>query len=337
MACGPADEPLHDPGVAAHVGDHCITEADLDAAWEKRKPAEYARVRQNVYRTRREVLDDIIADLLVADETARLNRSEPELVTQAVQSGVVEAGFPVDEANIAALYEQSGAAEYGIRLDTLRQEFVAVLEEQRSAETRDRYRGHLRANRDVRILLDAPRTFIPVTPEDPIRGAPDAPIRIIEFSDFHCPFCRRARPVLEELVETYAGQVQWVWKDYPLGSSAAALVAACAYDQGRFWAYHDALFERQDEIAPDHDEALLGLARELGLDDELLAACLAEGRHQDGIASDAAAGAAAGVAGTPTVFVNGRMIPGAQSFETYEQVVLDELQLIRSRSRGRMP
>lgn len=336
LACGSSNRLPPDHHIAAHIADNRITEADLDAAWQERKPAEFALAQQNVYRMRREVLDDLIADALVAEEVVRLNRSETELVAQAVESGVVDAGLPVDDADVAALYEQSGAAEYGIRMDTLRQEFIAVLEEQRAMETRDRYRDHLRANRDVRILLDAPRTFIPVMPEDPIRGAPDAPIQIIEFSDFHCPFCRRARPVLQQLVEKYTGQVQWIWKDYPLGSRVAAQAAACAYDQGRFWAYHDALFERQEDISPDHDHALLRLARALGLDDELLAACLAEERHQDGIASDVATGAAVGVAGTPTVFVNGRMIAGAQSFETYEQVVLDELQLIRDRNHGRM-
>lgn len=164
-------------------------------------------------------------------------------MTLAVESGAVAAAPRVAEAEIAALYEQSGVAQYGFRLETLRPEFVKVLEEERAMDTADRYRDYLRANRDVRILLDVPRTVVPVAPSDPVRGAADATVRIVEFSDFHCPFCRQARPVLDRLMEEYAGQVQWTWKDYPLGPTAAAEAAACAHDQGRFWEYHDVLFE----------------------------------------------------------------------------------------------
>ena len=333
LACGPADHPPQNPRMAAHVGDHRITEADLDAAWRERKPGEYARARQNTYRMRRGVLDDLIADALVADEVARFNRSEPVLLRLAVESGLLAAEPPVDEAQIEALYEQSGAAEYGIRLDTLRQEFVAVLEEQRAAATRDRYREHLRASADVRILLDPPRASIPVTPADPARGTPHAPIQIVEFSDFHCRFCRLSRPVMEQLLDKYGDQVQWIWKDYPLGPAAAAVAAACAHEQGAFWDYHDALFDRQGQIAAHESAVLQALARELELDEVGFAACMADVRHHDQVSSDATAGAAAGVTGTPTMFVNGRMIAGAQAFEDLERLVLDELELVNGGRR----
>ena len=281
---------------------------------------------------RRAVLDDLIGDVLVTNEVARSSRSEPELVAQAVESEAISGAPAVTETEVTELYERSGAAEYGIRLETLRSEFVNALEERRAMDTLQRYRAHLRANRDVRIVLDPPRTVVPETQSSPVRGASDSPIRIAEFADFHCQFCRRTRAVLEQLVEKYAGQVQWVWRDYPLGSSAAALAAACAHDQGRFWAYHDVLFDRQAEIPPDGDAWLLALAGELGLHEEHFRVCLAEGRHQDRIASDVAAGRAAGVTGTPTMFVNGRMVVGARSLEALEQVVLDELELIGIRN-----
>lgn len=88
------------------------------------------------------------------------------------------------------------------------------------------------------------------------------------------------------------------------------------------------------ETAPDDGAALLALARELGLDEADFAACVAEGRHQEDIASDVAAGAAAGVSGTPTVFVNGQVVAGVESFGALEQVVLDELRRIENRNRG---
>jgi len=327
LACRPTKEPPQDPRIAARVGDHRITEADLDAAWREREPAEYARAQQDVYRMRRAVLEDLVAELLVTDEVARQNRSEPELVTLAVENGAVTASSPVNESDVAALYDQSGAAEYGIGLESLRPDLVRALKEQRATEIRARYRDNLRATGAVLILLEAPRTLVSVTPSDPARGVPDAPIQIIEFSDFHCPFCARTRLVLEGILEKYSGQVQWIWKDYPLDSTAAALAAACAHDQGRFWAYHDALFDRQHQLASDGNTALLALAGELNLHEERFATCVAESRQQEDITSDVAAGRAAGVSGTPTVFINGRMIAGAQPFAAFERVVLEELAL----------
>ena len=327
LACAPLDESPHEPAVAALVGQHLITEADLDAAWRQRKPAEYTRAQQDIYRMRRAVLEDLVTELLVADEVALRNRSEPELVTLAVENGTVAPDSPVDESEVVALYDQSGAAEYGIGLEELRPDLVEAIEEQRVTETRARYLDNLRATRDVQILLDVPRTLVPVTSSDPARGVPDAPIQIVEFSDFHCPFCARTRLVLERVLEKYSGQVQWIWKDYPLDSTAAAMAAACAHEQGRFWAYHDALFDRQQEITLGGDVALLALAGELALHERRFATCVAQGRQQDGIASDVAAGRAAGVRGTPTVFVNGRMIAGAQPFGAFERIVLEELAL----------
>ena len=277
---------------------------------------------------RRSVLDDLIADILVADEVARLNRPESDLVSLAVESGGLLDEPPVDDAQIEDLYKQSGAAEYGIRLETLRQEFIDVLDEQRAAATRARYRKHLRGSGKIRVLLDPPRTFIPVTRVDPVRGVPDALVTIVEFSDFHCPFCQSTRPVLAQLLQKYAGQVQWVWKNYPLGSATAAVAAACAHAQGRFWDYHDALFSQQGVIAPDDIEALQALATELQLDDESFAGCIAEDGHRERVASDGRLGRALGVTGTPTFFVNGRMVVGAHSFEEFERVVMDEIELV---------
>ena len=335
LSCGPAPESrCFDPDTVAYVGDRRITDAELDAAWRERKPAEYARAQQSVYQMRRAVLDDLIGDVLVADEVTRHNRPHSELVTLAVESGVVAAPPPATEAEIAALYEQSGAAEYGIGLETLRPEFVRALEEGRAIDTANHYREYLRANRDVRVFFDAPRTVIPVAPFDPVRGPADAPIRIVEFSDFHCLFCRQTRPALRRLMDEYVDEVQWTWKDYPLGSTTAAEAAACAHDQGRFWQYHDALFARQGETDLENNLVLLGLARELGLEETEFTACLAEGRHLGDIASDAAAGVAAGVEGTPTLFFNGRIVVGAQSFEAYERVLVEELRLASTRTEG---
>ena len=321
----------HEPGnvLVASIGDYNITETDVEAAWRERAPAEYARAKQDAYRLRRRVLDELIAEHLLEQRVERLDLTTEELIAEAIESGALPDLEPVKEAEVVALYEQSGAAEHGVSLDQLRATLVDALEEARRLEAQGQYLDLLRRQADIRILMDIPRASISVTPDDPTRGSPDALITLVEFSDFHCSFCRELRPLLEHLMAEYGDHLQWVWKDYPLGSVTTAAAARCAHDQGMFWAYHDSLFDRQGELLLGDVQLLHALAAEIGLNETRFANCLYTGRYEEIVEAEAEAGFLLGVSGTPTVFINGRMLTGAESFETYERVLLDELQLLR--------
>lgn len=165
----------------------------------------------------------------------------------------------------------------------------------------------------------------------PVRGNPSAPVTIIEFSDFQCPFCARARPTVAKIRETYGDKVRWSFRHFPMGvhplAHKAGEAVACAGEQGRFWEMYDTLWAAPGKLgSPDLKAAAAGL----GLDRPRFDACLDSGRQAARVEGDQAKGSAWGVAGTPAFFINGRPLIGAQPFESFQQVIDDELQRTRA-------
>lgn len=158
--------------------------------------------------------------------------------------------------------------------------------------------------------------------DDPFLGDPAAPVTVVEFGDFQCPFCGRffqgaERQIIDEYVKT--GKVKFVYRDFPLTAiheeaQKSAEAAACAHEQGQFWKYHDLLFARQGELSLKNYKAW---AAEIHLNTAAFNQCLDSGKTAPEIAKDAADGEAAGVSGTPATFVNGRIVEGAVPFEDY--------------------
>jgi protein-disulfide isomerase len=154
------------------------------------------------------------------------------------------------------------------------------------------------------------------------RGSDAAPVTILEFSDFQCPYCKRAQDTLEQVMREFPGRVRIVFKDFPLdfhpGARPAALAARCAGAGGRFWEYHDLLFVAQ----PDFErEDLLRYAERIGLERASFAECLDSGRFRDAVERDMTEGRALGITGTPTFFVNGRRLVGAMPVEAFREAV----------------
>lgn len=167
---------------------------------------------------------------------------------------------------------------------------------------------------------------------EPTKGCADTPVTIIEFSEFYCPYCARfafdTAPKLSEYIR--AGSVKFIFRNFPVHGQPAMLAAQageCAHEQGRFWEYHDRLFaavfkERQTYLS---EEDLTKLATEVGLDSEAFAQCLAEERYLENVEEDIAEGQRLGVEGTPTFFINGREVVGAQPFENFKRIIEEEL------------
>ncbi len=166
--------------------------------------------------------------------------------------------------------------------------------------------------------------------DDPSLGNPDAPVTIVEFSDFECPFCGRFfHTVLPEIKEKYVktGKARFIYRDFPLSTihtmaEKAAEAGECADEQGKFWPYHDVIFERQQQLSVAN---LKAWAVELGLNASQFNNCLDSGKYSDEIEKDIRDGESAGVRGTPGTFVNGRMISGAVPFEQFAAIIEEEL------------
>jgi protein-disulfide isomerase len=173
------------------------------------------------------------------------------------------------------------------------------------------------------------------------RGRPDAPVTIIEFSDFQCSFCRKFwRETLPQLDERYirSGKVRFVYRHLAIlgpPSVQAANSAECAGEQGKFWPYHDLLFERVGPLAFT-ESRLKGYAGELDLDGRAFAACVESGRHREQIQQETLIGRMLGMTGTPSFLINGRLLIGAHPFETFVRVI-EELLAEVGRSKKSSP
>jgi protein-disulfide isomerase len=247
------------------------------------------------------------------------------MAPDALHKAEVEDKAVVSDADARAFYAANkarfGAASEADALQQIRD----GLGQQRQNERRAAFARELKAKYEVKILLEPYR--VPVEAGDaPSRGNPKAPVTIVEFSDFQCPYCVRARPAVKRVRDEYGDKVRFVFRHFPLDFHAQAEksgeAAACAGEQGKFWEMHDLLWENTSKLQVAD---LKAHAATLGLDGAAFGACLDSGRYAPLVEADVEAGRGYGVSGTPAFFVNGRPLVGAQPFEAFAQVVDDEL------------
>ncbi|MDK2794978.1 MAG: hypothetical protein PWQ58_177 [Archaeoglobaceae archaeon] len=164
--------------------------------------------------------------------------------------------------------------------------------------------------------------------DDPWVGAENPKIVIIEFSDYACPYCAKfALEVEKKLIENYSNVVKLVFRDFPVHgeiSYKAAMAANCALEQGKFWAYHYLLFERQNEWY-SNETMFYKYAEELGLNSTQFNECLSSGKYREEVEKDVQDALSYGVTGTPTFFVNGEMVIGYRSYEDFAKIIEGKL------------
>lgn len=182
---------------------------------------------------------------------------------------------------------------------------TAGMQRQRANQRRTELVAELKRRYGVQLLLQPPR-FTLTTPTGPTMGPADAVITVVEFSDFQCPFCARSAATVKQLVDKYHGKVRLVFQDFPLpihkDAAKASEAAACAHDQGKFWEFHDRLYQNQNNLSPAE---LKRYAADLGLDGPTFNACLDAAKHAADWRRTKAIGEAYGITGTPAFFVNG--------------------------------
>jgi protein-disulfide isomerase len=309
--------------VVATVGSASITLAEVDDKALEQQTGNFGSVKlsQALYEARRLALDDIVANRLM-DEAARaagIDRSA--LIEKEITSKVQ----PVTEPDIAAWYQVNQARVQGASLDQVRQPIRAYLIQERMQDVRAKYLDELKSKTSVRVMLDAPRQAVAAA-NSPAKGPAQAPIEMIEFSDFQCPYCLRADPTVQQVLSTYGDRIRFVYRHYPLpnhpNARPAAEAAACADEQDKFWQYHDRLFANPTKLS---DPDLKQHASELGLNTGQFNGCVDSHKLKAKVDGDLKAGEEAGVNGTPAFFINGRMISGAQPFEAFKKIIDEEL------------
>jgi protein-disulfide isomerase len=318
-----SQSPLDDDYAVVSVGDEQVSIGDIDSIWRTYDPVGFARLREQEYGARRKALEIAIENSLLKQQARRMGVDVAELRSKIAS----QASTPSDE-QVRAMYFRSTAATQGMSLEQASVSIRNYLTGRMIAEATERYADGLRSAIPVtmRIPLNPMRLPVEIEVSDPVIGSRGSPIEIIEFGDFQCPFCRQLAPILRQLAVKYREEVRIVWKDLPAQSHAlaqpAAEAARCAYEQGRFWQYHDALFNNQEKLS---SELFRSLATEIGLNLGTFEACVARAKYREQVRRSASEGDRVGVTVTPTVLVNGRPIPGLLGADVYEGVILDEL------------
>jgi protein-disulfide isomerase len=167
---------------------------------------------------------------------------------------------------------------------------------------------------------------VAVNETDAALGSPDAPITIVEFSDFHCPYCGRfVKETLHPLLENYDGKVKLVFRNYPIlgqASALGALAGVCAKDQGKFWEFHDLMFANQQDLTR---VAFLKYAEELSMDVETFTKCFDTQEHITEVQADFTYAQNLGITGTPAFFINGHFVSGAQPYSVFADMIDQQL------------
>jgi protein-disulfide isomerase len=275
-----------------------------------------------VHQARSAALSERIDAGLLVEESLR--RGMP--VDELQEAEAAARAAPVTDADLEAFYEENQARIQG-SLDEVRERLRGYLQRSREAESRRAYLQELREAARVELLLPEPAfPRVAVAATGPARGPDDAPVTMIVFSEFQCPYCAQASPVLASLSEEYGDRLRVVFRDFPLPSHSLAQKASeaahCAGLQGAFWAMHDRLFAHPRELDV---ASLKAHARALGLDGAAFDGCLDEGRTAKVVTDNRDAGREAGVTGTPAFFINGRYLSGARPAETFRALIDEEL------------
>lgn len=262
-----------------------------------------------------QTVQHLIDDALLTAEAGKRGITVAQLLNDASQSATV--------ARLASL----PAPVKLIRPDTTHdksKDVVTRRDPQEETRIRQALLVSLRRQADIRLRLPVaePPVLAVGTDDDPSIGPADAPITIVEFSDFQCPYCQKSVDTLKEVRRLYGDKIRVVYRDYPgpnhPQAAAAAEAAQCAGDQGKFWEFHDLLFARQTpETGWDFD----ALARELGLQAGELSTCLSTGHYREEVRKDLRDGLALGIASTPTFFINGRPLVGAQPLAEFSRLI----------------
>jgi len=311
----------------AEVDGQPITYGDMTNDHEVGPKVRQAEVKAltDLYEQRKGLLDELISRRLLEDEA----KGKGKTLEQWFQTDYMNSVPDVTDDEAKAFYEEHKAQmPQGQSFDELKPRIKQFAKQQKLRDNMGKMLEQLKEKHHVSVALEAPELpRIEVEAKGPSRGPQAAPVTIVEFSDFQCPFCGREYPVIEKLMKEYDGKVRLVFRNFPLDfhpfAQKAAEAAACAADQSKFWELHNKMFENQQKLAVDD---LKGYAKSVGVADAAkFDKCLDSGEKKDQVQADMKAGSEAGVNGTPAFFINGIFVNGAQPYEQMKQTIDREL------------
>ena len=308
--------------VVAVIDGMAITLREVSAVALNLDAKRLFSLNQQLYAVRERALSNLVGERLLAQRARDAGLTTEQYVDEL-------AAEPVDERDVELMVAGARKRNSAIDPDKLRELVRDHLRDQKREDARRRHIDelkleHKRAGKPIVLDLQPPRLKVPIAATDPVKGT--GRVEIIEFSDFECPYCQKAQPMIRELLSKYEGKVRLVWKDFPLPNHQravpAAVAARCAGDQGKFWDYHDVLFANQQALTAAD---LRRHARAAGINLVRFDECIGTGQHEDAVAAVVAEGQDHLVEVTPTFLVNGRVIQGAVPLYEMAAIVDEEL------------
>jgi predicted DsbA family dithiol-disulfide isomerase len=277
------------------------------------------------YEMQETAIRDMVQQHIIDAEASKRGISSDELVEEITSS----APTPTAQ-DVQAWFSQNQSKLRGAHLEDIAPQIEELLASQNQERAWSEFLDPKLAALDWKMMLSPPR--VDFAPTRLVRGPADAPVTITMFSDYQCPFCVRAEPMLAEVLARYPTQVRLAQHHFPLDSihpyaRPAAEAAMCADEQGRFWEFNDALFARAGKFDKN---TFLEIGSQLGLDNDALTACIAERRYKDYVQTDFELGEKVGVTGTPAFFVNGIALKGARDADDMSRYVDSELERIQA-------
>jgi len=317
LAVAGVDKPTSSGTPVAIVGTQTITADKLD----EQLGNSLFRLRSDEYSLKRAALDELIAKAVIEQEAA----SRKLTVERLTAIEIDEKAKPVQDDEVGAVYESAKQNYANMPEPEAKRQIADGMRRTRAQQRREAFLAELRAKHNVKVLLEAPRAKLALD-NAPSRGPAEAPVTLVAFSDFQCPYCARLGPIVGDLQKRYGTSVRFVFRNFPLpfhqNAAKAAEAGVCAHEQGKFWEMHDKMFANQGALQVAD---LKRYATELGLNAETFSQCLDSARYAAKWRADIQEGSTYGVGGTPTLFVNGRLLSAGANPEALTQAIDQEL------------
>lgn len=307
----------------AKIGTTVITMKEVDDKAKSDLSQLEQAYKERKHQIKEQTLDKMVLDRLIEQKAKAAGKTAEEYVKAEVTDKITA---PTD-AEIKATYDQAKARNPNIPpMAGLKDQIIAFMKQQKSQAAEQAFHAKLKEEAKVEMLLKPYRAEpVDVEAKGNMKGTANAPITIVAFSDYECPYCSVGEKSIAEVLAAYPGKVRMFFRDFPLpihpDAPKAAEAAHCAEDQGKYWEMHDKLFANQKALKIAD---LKGYAKGLGLDTAKFDKCLDSGEKAKIITEGLEAGKKLGVNGTPAFFINGIPLHGAQPFTEFKKVI-DEL------------
>ncbi len=303
----------NDTSLVAEVGGVKVTMAEL----EQEEAAKLLSAHYQYYQAETKALNDLIDKRLLEQKAKSENLTVDQLIDRDIKSKVKD---PTED-QMRVFYE---GLDVDQPYEAVRDKILEKIRDARTKKARADYVKELRATVPVYIALAPPSMKVDTQGAETI-GPQSAPIKLVEFADYECPYCQKVAPDVKKLQADLGDKIALIYKDFPLPMHAKAEKAAeasrCAGKQGKFWEFHDELFHGKEL---DVDQ-MKGLARALKLDSAAFDKCLDSGEEAANVETDRKEGVRLGITGTPSFFINGHFLSGALDYATLRQVVEQQL------------